>query len=173
MIREVISYKLGVISFIMLIVLTSHFSFLTSHFCYAQTISSRELIEQAKEYDGKTVTYQGEVIGEIMVRGDYAWVNVNDGQNAIGIWAKKDLIKGIVYKGDYKHMGDKIEIMGIFNRACPQHGGDLDIHAQRIVKLVEGKEIKFILDEGKKKLAIYLGVGLLCLLILRILKQRR
>jgi len=26
-----------------------------------------------------------------MVRGDFAWVNVNDGENAIGVWLSKEL----------------------------------------------------------------------------------
>jgi hypothetical protein len=164
MVRKVVSCQLSVVSLLLWLCCTA---------CFAQSTSSTELIEQAKDYDAKTVTYQGEVIGEIMVRGDYVWVNVNDGQNAIGIWAKKDLIKGITYKGDYKHIGDRIEVLGVFHRACPQHGGDLDIHAQEIIKVAEGREIKFILDEGKIKLAIYLGVALWSLLILRSLKQRR
>jgi hypothetical protein len=32
---------------------------------FAQPVSSMELINQAKEYDGKVVSYSGEVIGEI------------------------------------------------------------------------------------------------------------
>ena len=56
--------------------------------CYAQTPTSLELINNAKQYDGKTVNYKGEVIGEVMVRGDYAWLHVNDGTIAIGIWVR-------------------------------------------------------------------------------------
>ena len=37
--------------------------------CYAQTPTSLELINNAKQYDGKTINYRGEVIGEVMVRG--------------------------------------------------------------------------------------------------------
>ena len=38
--------------------------------CYAQPlVSSVELIEKAKELDGKEVIYEGEVIGEVMTRG--------------------------------------------------------------------------------------------------------
>ena len=41
--------------------------------CYAQPlVSSVELIEKAKEIDGKEIVYEGEVIGEVMTRGEYS-----------------------------------------------------------------------------------------------------
>ena len=75
---------------------------LCSTVCFAQPVSSTELINSAKQYDGKTVVYTGEVIGDIMIRGDYAWINLWDGKNAIGIWVRKDLVKDITYTGSYK-----------------------------------------------------------------------
>jgi hypothetical protein len=106
---------------------------------YAETISSTDLIEKASYYNNKTVEYQGEVIGDVMVRGDYAWVNLNDGINAIGIWAKKDLLAGLIkYRGDYNYKGDILLVNGIFHRACPQHGGDLDIHLEAVAKIKDG-----------------------------------
>ncbi|WP_414150707.1 hypothetical protein ACIZ62_16885 [Acetobacterium carbinolicum] len=44
-------------------------------------IELNQLVENAEAMDGKTVT----VIGEAMERGDYAWGNINDGSNAMGI----------------------------------------------------------------------------------------
>ena len=132
------------------------------HTAYAQSISSAELINNARRYDGKVVNYRGEVIGDIMMRGQYAWVNINDGQNAIGVWAAKALIKNIVYKGSYGFKGDVVEITGIFNRSCPEHGGDLDIHAQSICKITSGIQIFKSMDFNKIKIAlILLGIALL------------
>ena len=148
------------------------FSLFTFSFklCFGQPVSSTELINQARLYDGKTVVYEGEVIGDIMVRGDYAWVNLHDGTNAIGIWVPKGLIKDITYEGSYKSRGDWIEITGIFHRACPQHGGDLDIHCQGIRKISSGKQLSEHLNIGKRNF-IFILAGLLCLiLILRQLK---
>jgi len=105
---------------------------------YAQTVSSLELINNAKQYDGKTVTYQGEAIGDIMARGEHAWINLNDGYTAIGVWVRKNDIKDIAYLGNYRAKGDIIEVSGIFNRSCPEHGGDLDIHAREIKKIIPG-----------------------------------
>ncbi|MDP3731623.1 MAG: DNA-binding protein [Candidatus Omnitrophota bacterium] len=145
-------------------------SLITHNYCYAQSISSAELINNAKQYDGKAVVYEGEVIGDIMVRGDYAWLNVNDGQNAIGIWLDKNLTKDILYTGSYKFKGDWLEITGVFRRSCLQHGGDLDIHAQAIRKIRQGRKAVERLNMNKRNLAFVL-LGVLCLAW--ILKQLR
>ena len=139
---------------------------------YAQSISSTELINNAKEYDGKTVVYEGEVIGDIMVRGEFAWINVNDGQNAIGIWLDKNLPADILYTGSYKFKGDWVEVTGVFQRACLEHGGDLDIHAQTIRKIRQGRQILERLNTSKRNLGLVL-LGVLCLVwILRRLKLK-
>lgn len=44
----------------------------------AKPIDSSTLINNAFKYDGKVVEFQGEAIGEIMKRGDFAWVNIHD-----------------------------------------------------------------------------------------------
>jgi hypothetical protein len=139
---------------------------------YAQPISSTEMINNAKLYDGKIVTYEGEVIGDIMGRGDYAWMNVNDGKNAIGIWVKASLARDISYTGSYKSIGDVVEINGVFNRACPEHGGDLDIHAISLRKIATGRFIQERLNQGKKGFSIIL-LGILCIVwILTLLKRK-
>lgn len=149
------------------------FAFCILHLpCFAQPIPSAELINRAKDYDGKIVAYQGEVIGDVMQRGDFAWINVNDGKNAIGIWAPAHLAKEVVYTGSYKSIGDRIEIIGIFQRACLQHGGDLDIHAQAIRKLSAGRLLEERVNLDKRNLALTLA-GALCLtLILAQFKPR-
>lgn len=139
---------------------------------YAQPISSTELISNAKQYDAKLVTYEGEVIGDVMVRGDYAWINVNDGKNAIGIWIPKSLTKDILYTGSFKSKGDWIEITGVFQRACPEHGGDLDIHAQTMRKISAGRPIFERLNLDKRNLILILAGILLLIWILTLFKHR-
>jgi hypothetical protein len=163
MMKKVMSYMLWFIGLII---------FLTNNYCFAQPVSSDELINNAKQYDGKTVVYEGEVIGDIMRRGDYAWVNVNDGQNAIGIWLNISLAKDIIYTGSYKSVGDAVEVTGTFNRACVEHGGDLDIHAQTIRKISSGRIIQERLNLSKRNLVIVL-LGISCLIwILSLLKHK-
>ncbi len=143
------------------------------HIAYAQSVSSTELINNAKQYDGKVVDYRGEVIGDIMIRGQYAWVNINDGQNAVGIWTTKALIKDITHKGSYGFKGDVVEITGKFNRSCSEHGGDLDIHAQTMCKVTSGKQIFESLDFNKIKIALILLGVLLLLYILNLITLKR
>lgn len=129
-------------------------------------ISSAELIGNAKEYEGRQVIYRGEVIGEVMRRGDFAWVNLHDGGNAIGIWVPFSLAKDIVYTGSYKAKGDIVEVTGIFNRACPEHGGDLDIHAQSFLKIEHGRPVLEVINPAKKNQVLILGGFLVLVWIL-------
>jgi len=156
------------------LVLSFSFTFFALRFtlCMAQSISSTELIENAALYDGKTVVYEGEVIGDIMVRGKFAWINVNDGQNALGIWVHASLLNDIAFSGSYKSIGDGVEITGIFHRACPEHGGDLDIHAQAMRKAGSGRAIQQRLNPGKRNLAVFLLGVLFLVWILSKLKQK-
>ncbi len=144
-----------------------------AHISYAQSISSTDLINNAKQYDGKVVDYRGEVIGDIMIRGQYVWININDGPNAIGIWVVKTLIKDIVYKGSYAFKGDEIEVTGIFNRSCSEHGGDLDIHVQSINKISTGRQIPESLDFNKIKSALVLSGVLILFLLWDLLARKR
>ncbi|MCU0666727.1 MAG: DNA-binding protein [Candidatus Omnitrophica bacterium] len=123
--------------------------------CYAQVLTSMDLINNAKEYEGKIVSYKGEVIGDIMIRKDYAWVHVNDGVIAIGIWVPKAMVQNIQFAGDYQKKGDIVEVSGTFHRACREHGGDLDIHASGIIKIASGSPITHPLSRKKVNIAVY------------------
>lgn len=156
------------ILFLLLSALCSLFSV-----CYAQgLVSSAELIEHAREFDGREVAYQGEVIGEVMNRGGNSWVNLNDGENAVGIWLDNNFLGLISFCGSYKARGDSLEVRGIFNRACKMHGGDLDIHAINVKKTREGRAVRHRLLPAKQKLAIILSGVLLCLLIGQLLSRK-
>ncbi|MCM8782032.1 MAG: hypothetical protein NC828_03165, partial [Candidatus Omnitrophica bacterium] len=142
--------------------------------CFAKPISSAELIERAKEYNNQIVEYQGEVVGDVMVRTDYAWVNLHDGKNAIGIWGRRDLITHLVKnKGGYNYKGDILLVRGIFHRACPQHGGDLDIHLDSITKIKDGVFTPHYIKGAKVVRAIRLFVVALGLAILCRFRMRR
>ncbi|MDF2541958.1 MAG: hypothetical protein K0S47_1676 [Herbinix sp.] len=91
-----------------------------------------DLIENAKELDKQEVVIQGEAIGESMSRGDYFWINVNDGSNAIGIWISKEEVDKISFYGNYKNNGDTVKCIGEFRRACKDHGGEADFHVKSL-----------------------------------------
>ena len=150
--------KYGLLKLSVILVL----GYLLINSCYAQSVSGKELIENARDYDLKAVTLEGEVIGDIMCRGQYCWVNLNDGSAAIGVWLPKERAKIIKYKGSYKQTGDWLRVTGVFNRACQQHSGQLDIHADEIKKVKQGKTIPEKVSLNKRNLAIVL-LGVLCI----------
>ncbi|MHB1135281.1 MAG: hypothetical protein ACYCXR_03655 [Coriobacteriia bacterium] len=114
----------------------------------AADVSSTALIEEPAVWDGRVVTFTGEAVGEAMARGDEVWLHLNDdaytdGSIATGaepqgynsglpvVVAAQDAEIVTVF-GDYRHQGDIVQISGIFNAACPEHGGDMDVHADKI-----------------------------------------
>jgi hypothetical protein len=139
--------------------------------CLAEQVSSSELIDHAREYDGRTVVYVGEAVGDVMVRGDFAWVNVNDGENAIGIWMSKEMAGEIKFTGSYQTEGDRLEITGVFHRNCVQHGGDMDIHAQSTRKISSGRFIEKKLDITKRNY-VFVLLAVLCLAFIFIRRRK-
>lgn len=119
-------------------------------------IEINQLIENSIDFDNKEVTIQGEAIGELLERGNYSWVNINDGTNTIGVWIKTEEAKLIMFWGDYKHKGDIVKISGIFSRDCTEHGGDVDIHNVSLNIIEKGYNIKENVDISK----IYIGTFL-------------
>lgn len=105
-------------------------------------ISCTELIENAKDNDLKVISLKGEVIGDIFYKSDFAWINVSDGINAIGVWVPKKSTEKFSHPGDYTHRGDFIQIRGKFHRTCSEHTGEIDIHAEEIIILKKGEFIR-------------------------------
>lgn len=139
---------------------------------FSRGLGSNELLKGAREHDNKPVIYSGEAIGEVMQRGEFVWVNINDGDNAIGIWVSAALEKEINFTGSYKSQGDIVEISGVFHRACTEHGGDLDIHAQTLRKISDGKMIGHKFDSFKVKLILSLLGALFLAWTLSLFKRK-
>jgi hypothetical protein len=106
----------------------------------ARAESGKALIENSASFDGKTVTFTGEVIG-VFIRGDYAWVNILDNEIAIGVLCRVEDARKVTVIGDYRHGGDTVTAIGTFHAADPKQGGDLDIHADNFIVVAIGKEL--------------------------------
>ena len=144
----------------LLLALIVRLSFFSSPL-YATTIyTSDMLINQSNQLDGKAIYFKGEVVGDILRRGNFCWINVYDGSQAIGIYCRTEMVKYIKFVGDYKHTGDTLEIRGIFHKSCKQHGGELDIHAKQIRIIKTGAKREHPLSKPRLYLAILL---LLCI----------
>lgn len=133
-------------------------------------ISSIDLVERPFEYDGRELEFIGEAVGERMVRsslsGGGAWIHLNDdpymytnvgsggplsGYNSgSAVWVKDvGLTDAIKNYGGYQVRGDAIKVVGVYNMACAQHGGDTDIHAQSLEVIAAGGMSKVPVDTWK------------------------
>lgn len=105
-------------------------------------VNSNDLIDHAKDYDNQVIVYEGEVLGDILYRGDHAWLAVFDGSNTIGVFVTAEQAQEISIVGGYGKHGDTVRIEGVFHRACAEHGGDLDIHAGTMTVLSVGNAVQ-------------------------------
>lgn len=126
-------------------------------------ITSQELIKNASKLNGETVVFTGEAVGDLMRRGDFAWINVQDDYGTIGVWSPLELTKEITYLGDYTHKGDIIAVEGKFSRADTELGGELCVRAQNIRIVFPGFFIFHQLSSLKIKIAFILLVLLILL----------
>jgi hypothetical protein len=134
--------------------------------------NSASLVENASAWNGHTIAFKGEAIGEAMVRGKMAWIHLNDdaymwknieegaqvgGYNSgHAVWVSANLAMKIRYFGDFKHAGDVVRIVGTFNAACPQHGGDMDIHASTLDILRVGHPVHDAFNTSRAIIALFL-----------------
>ncbi len=120
------------------------------------SVSISDLITQSRSYDGMVVTTEGEAIGDLMLRGEYGWVNLSDGNNAVGIYGPGSQLEQIKHLGRYQVSGDRVKVTGTFYDACPVHSGETDIHASGIEVAAAGRIVDEILDRSKLKLSLEL-----------------
>jgi hypothetical protein len=132
--------------------------------------SSNELIEKSKELNGRKLNYKGELIAAVLNRGEYSWINLNDGSNAIGVWCKSSMLNGVKFAGNYNARGDVLEVNGVFNRACSAHNGELDIHADTVKIVRRGYFVPRAVDATKVNSSM--AIFLLIILIVTIFRKR-
>jgi hypothetical protein len=152
-------------------------------------VNSASLVENASAWNGRTIAFKGEAIGEAMVRGKMAWIHLNDdaymwknieegaqlgGYNSgHAIWVSADLAMKMRYFGDFKHEGDVVRIVGTFNAACRQHGGDMDIHASTLEIVRVGHPVHDAFNTSRAILAGFLLAVAVALYRVRTIIRRR
>jgi hypothetical protein len=135
----------------------------------ATAVTSSELIENPTAWDGRTVSFEGESIGELMVRGDMAWLHVNDdayartsieadgvlsGYNSgMAVVLPARAASGIEHFGSYSEQGDIVEVIGVFRAASARHGGEMVIEGQSVRVVEPGYAVEHPV-EGWKPWAI-------------------
>ena len=139
-----------------------------AQFEQARWVTSRELIKGASHLDGEAVIFTGEVIGDVMRRGRFVWLNVQDDYGTIGVWAPVDLVKEITYLGDYNHKGDIVAVEGRFSKADYELNGELCLRAVNIRVIFPGLIIFHQLSFLKTKIALIIFILTVLVIVLRI-----
>ncbi len=134
----------------------------------AVKVTTKDLVGDSKTYEGRKVVLKGEVIGDIMRRGQFAWVNLRDKFNAVGVWVSADLTQKIAYKGNYRYKGDIVEVEGIFKHADSQLGGDFCIRAGQLSIIEKGHYLAHPVSATKINISLSMLAVTLCLLVLRL-----
>lgn len=131
-------------------------------------VSDRDLVERAQELDGQWVMFQGEALGDLMVRGNTAWLNVGGAHYAIGILMPRTQAAKVKVLGSYRFHGDTVRVVGLFHRADPNEGGDLDVVASS-VEVVKPGSARAVPRPGNR---VYAAAGLSLLALALFLAAR-
>lgn len=113
-------------------------------------VTSDDLVDCPRSYHGRTVSYGGEVVGEVLERSGFAWAHVNDdvyagvdvaataargayaGDNAgVGVQISSELAGRITHTGGPGRRGDTVAVEGRFYRALAGSGEPMAIVAER------------------------------------------
>ena len=132
-----------------------------------------DLVEKASAYDGARIEVVGEVVGDKLARPDGVWLTVLAEGTALGVFVSAGDASGIAALGSYAYSGDKVRVQGVFHRACPDHGGDLDLHAETVTKLADGRATPHAFAPGRAFWAVALCLSGTTLAALWRLRERR
>jgi hypothetical protein len=125
-----------------------------------------ELTSRAFDGNGQLIVLTGEAIGEALnAPGGQVWVNVLGG-TAIGAVVDRDMAGIIGTWGDYHNTGDTVHVTGVFNVACDEHGGDMDVHATAL-KVIDAGFPRAHPADWRKGLIGLVGLVVAVLAVLR------
>lgn len=110
--------------------------------------------------DGRTVTFVGEVVGDVLGRPGGAWVQLNDDDYALeigpfgphrerrgfsgglAVWLPDGLHEGLGEPGRHGRRGDVVLVEGTFLRADPDDGGGLSVRARSLEVLARSVPVE-------------------------------
>jgi hypothetical protein len=156
-----------------------------------QAVTSNDLVDCATTFDGRTVRYTGEVVGAVLLRGDRAWVQLNDdvyarsigplpahrvavgGNAGVAVSIPATLARQIGKVGGHNAQGDLVEVSGVYRSADPADGGGPAIQARsgRIVRA--GEQVRHPLSVPRAAVAVALALATTCLAIYTYRLRRR
>ncbi len=154
-------------------------------------VSSSELFDCPRLYDGALVHYRGEVVAGVLERGQRAWVHLNDdvyalqagpladhrtalgGNAGIAVSIPIEVAEAITFTGGATARGDIIEVTGRFLRADPADGGGPTIQADGARVAEVGRPVRIAVPPRRVVTAGVLALVVLSLLTAVIRARRR
>lgn len=105
-----------------------------------EVMDPAEVVEIDRSHDGETIVIEGEAVGDVLrAMGGGHWVNVLGNEVGLGVWMDDDQVAQIEHFGEYHHSGDRIKVTGSLNITCTRHGGEFDLHAERVEVVEQGQ----------------------------------
>lgn len=132
-----------------------------------------DLIEEANSIDHREVMVKGEVIGDVMNRGAYTWINIEDKSGQMGLWVPRELADKVEHAGDYHYRGDVIEVSGEFRRADTALGGEMVIYVNVLTIAERGFKIEHFESNKKKETLLLLILCVTVIILLSHLRYKR
>jgi hypothetical protein len=125
------------------------------------------LTNAGRQLEGQDVTFQGEVVGDILnAEKGYKWLMLQDGGATISVLVAEHEVAKVAHLGRYGQVGTRLEITGEFQVDCPDHDGLTDVHANRVVVIDEGFETESSFTARELEIGALLILVGLCLLVL-------
>ena len=134
-------------------------------------VTSAIVVACPQAFDGRRVTYVGEVVGDVLRRDGGAWVQINDdayalevgplpahddlrGTNSgLQVWLPDDLLAGIE-PGRPGTRGDVVQVEGVLLRADPEDAGGMTLRVDRLQVHAEAVDVDVPIDPAQAVLAV-------------------
>lgn len=116
----------------------------------AVDVSSPVLLACPELFDGRAVTFVGEVVGSVMQRGQRAWLQVNDdayalalgplpvsrvaagSSSSVAVSVSRTAAQRLLFVGGADAEGDRVRVFGTFRAADAGDAGNPTIRADRL-----------------------------------------
>ena len=137
------------------------------------------LVSVNRALDDNQVSFEGEAVGDIVRANDgYMWVNVmGAAKSVIGVYVTNEQAKLISQTGDYHTKGTSLKVTGTYHIACPEHQGELDVHASNIEVIASGGTTTHRISSTRSQAALVFcsaaGVILIIYLLTRSYLKKR
>ncbi len=104
------------------------------------SVDVRSLLSAGKRQDGSDVVFTGEAVGSPIIADEgHVWVNVKNAGAMVGVYMSTELAGQIAHYATYEQTGDMITVQGIYNLACADHNGELEVHAEQVEVNAQGE----------------------------------